>query len=83
MKLTVSRLKLTPTADHRLSFPSWLSVGSVVTDGIRSTQRITGVSDGMVFFEWINGGIFQAALSTVLIDWYPSKDNNCGLIEAA
>lgn len=83
VRLTVSRSKLTPTADHLLCLPEWLAAGTVVTDGSRSKQRIAGVIDDMVFFEWINGGIFQAALSTVLLDWYPSKDNNCGLIEAA
>lgn len=83
VRLTVSRSKLTPTADHLLCLPEWLAAGTVVTDGSRSKQRIAGVIDDTVFFEWINGGIFQAALSTVLLDWYPSKDNNCGLIEAA
>lgn len=82
VRLTVSRSKLTPTADHLLRLPEWLAAGSVVTDGLRSTQRITGVSDDMVFFEWINGGIFQATIATVLLSWYPS-DKECGIIEVA
>lgn len=82
VKFTISRQKLTPAADHLLNLPEWLAAGSVVTDGLRSTQRITGVSDGMVFFEWINGGIFQANITTVLLGWYPS-DKECGIIEVA
>ena len=73
---------LTPTADHVLNFPSWLQPGSIITDG-HVSQRIESISDGYVLFEWVNGGLFDMSIGSILQNFKPSDNNFCGIIEAA
>lgn len=82
VKMLASRYQVKPTADHKLQLPGWLVPGNVITDGKRVSQRIESVSDGMVSFEWINGGVFDVSVSTVLQSWKPSECGVC-LLEAA
>lgn len=77
---SVSELKA--TADHSLTLPEWLQAGRVITDGSVS-QRIEAVTDSFVIFEWINGGLFDVNISTVLQSFKPSVTGICEIIEAA
>lgn len=78
---TLSELK--PTADHRLTLPTWLRPGMVITDEKSVSQRIEAVTDNFVIFEWINGGLFDVNISTILQTFKPSESGVCELIEAA
>ena len=82
IKLWANISELSPTADHRLSLPDWITAGKVITDGTVS-QRIIAVTDGTVLLEWINGGYFDVSLSEVLKSWRLSDSDVCEIIEAA
>ena len=82
IKICASRQQLTPTADHNKSLPEWLVVGSILTDGKSVSQKVSDIADGMVVFEWINGGVFAVSVAEVLKRWKPSEFGVC-IIEAA
>lgn len=75
---TVSSLKA--TADHSLTLPDWLRIGTVITDG-KVSQRIEAVTDNFVIFEWINGGLFDVNIGTILQTFKPSASDVCEIIE--
>lgn len=75
--------ELTPTADHNMTLPEWLTAGTVITDGRNVSQRIKAVTDNFVIFEWINGGLFDVSISKILQDFRPSSSGVVELIEAA
>lgn len=82
IKLWCSLSELKATADHRMTLPTWLEAGRIITDGSVS-QRIASVTDNFVIFEWINGGYFDINITTVLQKFRPSASDVCELIEAA
>lgn len=83
LKFTANVLTLTPTASHNLTYPSWLQVGAVITDGVRSSQRIAHITESHVIFDWINGGCYEAHLTTILQNWKPSETGKIEILEAA
>lgn len=82
-KFTAYRKDVSPTADHNLSLPEWLQVGKVLTDGKTTIQRIMDIQDGYVYFEWVNGGMFDISIATALKGWRECETTECGIIEAA
>lgn len=82
IKFRVSRQQLTPTADHRKCLPEWLVAGSILTDGKSVSQKVAEICEGMVIFEWINGGVFAVSVAEVLKNWKPSEHGVC-IFEAA
>ncbi len=82
IKLWCSVSALKPTADHRLSLPEWLRVGEVITDNKSVSQRIAAITDNFVMFEWINGGLFDVNIATILEHFTPSKDGKVEIIES-
>lgn len=82
IRISASRQQLTPTADHNKSLPEWLVPGSILTDGKSVSQKVADIADGMVVFEWINGGVFAVSVAEVLKRWKPSECGVC-IIEAA
>ena len=83
IKFWCSVSDLIATADHNLSLPEWLTPGNVITDGKSASQRIIAISDTHVMFEWLNGGYFEAAITTVLQGWHPSANGVCEVLEIA
>ena len=77
-KITATRSQVRPTADHRLSLPSWLHEGSIIHNPLmKQTQKIEAITDGSVVFEWINGGCLECSIERVLTDWQPSATQVC------
>ena len=80
IKLWCSVSSLKPTADHKLSLPDWLRTGEVLTDGKSLSQRINEITDNYVIFDWINGGLFDVNIATILQNFAPSKTGVVGLL---
>ena len=81
IKLWCSVSALKPTAEHKLSLPEWLRTGEVITDNKSVSQRIAAITDNFVIFEWINGGLFDVNITTILEQFVPSKDGKVEIIE--
>lgn len=63
--------------------PEWLRTGEVITDNKSVSQRIAAITDNFVIFEWINGGLFDVNITTILEQFVPSKDGKVEIIENA
>jgi len=81
IKLWCNVSELRATADHNLSLPDWLKAGEVITDNKSVSQRIAAITDNFVIFEWINGGLFDVNITTILEQFTPSKDGKVEIIE--
>jgi hypothetical protein len=81
IKLWCNVSEVRATVDHSLSLPEWLRTGEIITDNKSVSQRIAAITDNFVIFEWINGGLFDVNITTILEQFVPSKDGKVELIE--
>lgn len=81
IKLWCSVSALKATVNHKMNLPEWLRAGEVITDNKSVSQRIAAITDNFVLFEWINGGLFDVNITTILEQFVPSKDGKVELIE--
>jgi hypothetical protein len=81
IKLWCSVSALKATVNHKMNLPEWLRAGEVITDNKSVSQRIAAITDNFVLFEWINGGLFDVNITTILEQFVPSKDGVVELIE--
>lgn len=81
IKLWCSVSALKATVNHKMNLPEWLRAGEVITDNKSVSQRIAAITDNFVLFEWINGGLFDVNITTILEQFVPSKDGVVEIIE--